>query len=91
LSVSSPKSIGKRLAQLREAKGITSQIEMARIIGCELNRYNHWERGRIMLPIEFAIEIAKQTGADLDFIYLGETSGLPINLWKLLSSTSGQS
>lgn len=88
MSAYSPKSVGERLALLRKARGIASQSEMARIIGCELKRYNHWERGRGMLPVEFAIEIAKKTGANLDYIYLGEMSALPLNLWTLLSTTA---
>lgn len=86
MSAYSPKMVGERLALLRKVKGISSQAEMARIIGCELKRYNHWERGRGMLPVEFAIEISKKTGANLDYIYLGDMSSLPLNLWTLLSA-----
>lgn len=84
----SPQSVGDRLALLRKVREIPSQAEMARLIGCELKRYNHWERGRGQLPVEFAIEIAKLTGANLDYIYLGDMSALPKNLWTLLAELS---
>ena len=84
----SPTAVGARLSMLRAAKAIPSQAEMARLIGVELKRYNHWERGRGMLPVEQAVEICRVTGANLDYIYLGEMSALPMNLVTLLAEQS---
>jgi len=79
------KDVGARLKALREAKGITAQAAMARLIGATPEQYNNWERGAGALPVQYAIRIYSFTGAGLDYIYRGDFSGLPVNLITLLS------
>ena len=81
------KEVGARLKALREAKGITAQAAMARLIGATPEQYNNWERGAGALPVQYAIRIYTFTGAGLDYIYRGDLSGLPANLITLLSTS----
>lgn len=84
MSVTSWKSVGRRLKALREAKEIPTQGDMARLIGATFPQYNNWERGAGQLPVPFAMEICRVTGCTLDYIYRGEMSALPTNLITLL-------
>jgi transcriptional regulator with XRE-family HTH domain len=81
----SSQAVGKRLRLLRSAKGIESQDLMAQLLGVGKNRYNNWETGDNNIPVPFAVEVCKITGADLDYIYCGDKAGLPFSLAQALS------
>lgn len=74
------KSVGERLSLLRVAKGFKYQKAFADLLDANPGQYNHWERGRQVIPVEYAVKVCILTGATLDYIYLGKTSGLPIGL-----------
>lgn len=76
----SPSAIGERLRFLRKAKGAKHGITMAKMVGVSQSRYSNWENGIGVPPVEFAIKICQLTGATLDYIYLGNTSSLPMHL-----------
>lgn len=74
------KSVGERLSLLRKAKGHKHQNTFADLIDAKPGQYNHWERGRQIIPVEYAVKVCIHTGATLDYIYLGKTSGLSMGL-----------
>lgn len=76
----SPKSVGVRLSLLREAYGFKKQNAFAPLVGASPGAYNHWETGKQIIPVEYAVKVCILTGATLDYIYLGKTSGLPLGL-----------
>lgn len=73
-------AVGQRLELLRVSKGFTEQKVFADLIGVKPARYNHWERGRQIIPVEYATKICGMTGATLDYLYLGKASALPGHL-----------
>jgi|SRR5208283_2829391 len=81
----SPTGVGRRLKALRKVGGFNNQKAFAEIIGVTAARYNHWEKGgQHRLPVEYAIKIMALTGAELNYIYLGEVRGIPASLVVLL-------
>lgn len=80
--------VGKRLKLLRLAKGVKHQKPYADLLGATEGRYSHWERGWQIIPVEYAAKVSGLTGATLDYIYLGVSSGLSINLLSELMKLS---
>lgn len=76
-------AIGKRLAKLREALGIT-QAELCRQIKCATNRWNQYEKGDRQITVEVANRLADEYGASLDWIYRDERRTLTQDLYAKL-------
>jgi DNA-binding XRE family transcriptional regulator len=74
---------------LRAALLIQTQDDMADMLNIERSRYGNWESGLGLIPVIQAIKVREITGATLDYIYLGDVSGLTIRLAAALKSTSG--
>lgn len=81
--------VGARLKLLREAKGYDEQKEWAELLAVTPPRYNNWERGRQVIPLENAVRVSELTGVSLDFIYLGDKSALPKHLLALVEGSEG--
>lgn len=77
--------IGRRLALARLATGLNQQ-GYARGAGIAQNTYNQYERGESRPAIDNAIRLADTYKLTLDFIYLGETSGLPPELLAAITA-----
>jgi transcriptional regulator with XRE-family HTH domain len=54
-----------------------SQAEIARLCSISAQAWNNAETGDNRIGIDNAMKIAKRTGASLDYIYFGDTRGLP--------------
>jgi transcriptional regulator with XRE-family HTH domain len=80
--------VGKRLKLLRLAKGVKHQKPFADLLGASEGQYSHWERGWQIIPVEYAAKFSSLTGATLDYIYLGNSSAIPINLLSELKKLS---
>ncbi len=78
-------SVGKRLELLRAAKGVKQQKIFADLIGASAGQYNNWALGRQIIPVEYAVKVCGMTGATLDYIYLGNSSALPMHLVSALN------
>jgi transcriptional regulator with XRE-family HTH domain len=80
--------IAERLLWSREALGLT-QAELCRRAGVKPNAYSQWEKGKGRPEIDKAKLLCVNLGYTLDWIYLGDMSGLPhaiaSNLRKLAS------
>lgn len=81
--------IGKRLAALMEALDFDNQAEFARHIGISQPGLNNYLKGFRRPELNVAMQIQAKTGATLDWIYLGERSGLPSRLLALLPDMGG--
>jgi len=81
------KEIGDRLAQVRRYYGL-SEKDFASKAGIGSTQYNNWERGFRSPKISAAIRLVNTYNLTLDFIYLGNLSALPQNLFNALSSNS---
>jgi hypothetical protein len=70
--------VGARLAWLRETiYPEYTQGRFAEFIGVGGTRYNQWETGKKLIPVEQALRLRETHDWTLDFIYGGYTSGLP--------------
>jgi DNA-binding XRE family transcriptional regulator len=79
-------AIGQRLLLSREALGYGDrrQSAFAREISIDPPRYNNWERGNARISIDGAIALCGRFGLTLDWIYLGDRSGLPARIAEQL-------
>ena len=59
------KSIGRRLAELRRARGLT-QVEVAEQLGIAQSLYSHYECGRAGLDSRLVMELARILKASTD-------------------------
>lgn len=82
----SPKDVGDRMRMVREARGFPHQGAFAKLLGVSQSRYANWEQGLHPIPYDFAIKIHGLTGANLDFLYRGDMSGLPAQLVEALTA-----
>ena len=76
--------VGERLKSLRKATGMKMQKEAAELLGVSVSRYNNWESGDNLIGVVYATKFAEITGANLDYIYRGLPSGLPMHLIQAL-------
>ena len=74
-----PAVIGRRLVATREAAGI-SQAELCRRADIKPNAYNQWEKGHGRPSLEHAVRLVRALGITLDWIYLGNLTGVPYGL-----------
>lgn len=73
------KEIGERLERTRAAFDL-GQGEFAERAGLKQNTYNQYETGSKRASLDNAIALCKAYDLTLDWIYLGEPSGLPYGL-----------
>jgi transcriptional regulator with XRE-family HTH domain len=77
------KTIGRRLHRMRVALGYENLSVFARALNCAPNRYNQYENGVRPLTLAVAIRICDKFGVTLDWLYRGDSSGLPKRLTDL--------
>jgi transcriptional regulator with XRE-family HTH domain len=81
--------VGKRLRAARMAAGL-SQTECAQRLGLPAaGNLSNWEHGIAMVPPAYAPKIFLLLRIDSNFLYLGDTSGIPRNLYDKLFPASG--
>jgi transcriptional regulator with XRE-family HTH domain len=79
--------IAKRLQALVEALR-HNQTSFAAMVGISQPALNNYLKGIRRPDIDVAIQIQMRTGATLDWLYLGDRSGLPSRLLELLPDLS---
>jgi transcriptional regulator with XRE-family HTH domain len=77
-------AIAWRLRATREALGFKKQKDFAEQAGISPNTYNQWEKAKVYPDLQYMIRIRDQYGISLDWIYLGDPSGLPYQIARLL-------
>lgn len=85
------REIGRRLQATRQALGL-KQEDLASSIGVNRTTYTNWETGK-RLPDPLAIgRLATRYGTTMDWIYLGDMSGLhhslAVKIEPLMSASS---
>lgn len=76
--------VGRRLSLARRALGLQQQ-EFAARAGLSQPQYSQFETGKRRLTIEAAIKLCHAYSLTLDYLYLGEPSGLPHRLWLAIN------
>lgn len=81
------KDIGMRIAALMEVLG-HNQTAFAHLIGITQPALNNYLKGLRRPELDVAINMQMRTGVTLDWLYLGERSGLPARLLQDLPDLS---
>jgi transcriptional regulator with XRE-family HTH domain len=76
-------AIAQRLIATREALRL-KQSEFAKRAGIPVNTYNQYEKAVSQPRLDYAYALRDTYGLTLDWIYVGDPSGLPYNLAKQL-------
>ena len=71
--------IAKRLAALMDAMKL-KQVEFANLVGVSQPAMNNYLKALRRPEVDVAISIASKTGVTLDWLYLGDRSGLPARM-----------
>lgn len=74
-----PKAIGARIIAIRTAMGM-SPADFSRLTGMSSQLISNYETGYRRPDLDKALIIVQKTGATLDYLYLGDASGLPMRL-----------
>jgi transcriptional regulator with XRE-family HTH domain len=82
--------IARRLAALIEALD-HNQTSFANLVGISQPALNNYLKAIRRPDIDVAIQIQMRTGATLDWLYLGDRSGLPSRLLAILPDLSLES
>ena len=77
-------SVGQRLGMVREALGLNSG-DFATNAGLGASTYSQFESGRRRCSLDAAIALATAYSLTLDWIFLGEYSGLQSRLVSAIS------
>lgn len=72
-------AIAERLKVCRLALGL-KPAELCRLTGIKPNTYSQWENGKGRPNLDEAMRLCDTLGYTLDWIYLGDPSGLTFNL-----------
>ena len=81
--------IAKRLVALRTALG-HNQSAFAALVEISQPAMNNYETGLRRPELDVAVKILQRTGVTLDWLYLGNRSGLPAHLLAKLPDLSEQ-
>ena len=81
--------VGNRIVILREIKRV-KQVELANALGISVGRLSNYERGRRPVDIETAIALCRKLDSTLDYLYTGNTRGLPFHVGERLAQQEGR-
>jgi transcriptional regulator with XRE-family HTH domain len=70
------RQIAARLTLLRKALRL-SQAELCRQTEIAPNQWNQFETGKRRITLEVAAKLKERYGASLDWIYVGDSAGIP--------------
>src|SRR3990167_2034239 len=85
----SVEAISERLIALRKARGFTkNQAAFARMMGITPQAWSNYERCLNRIALYEAKKVWRATGADLQWIYVGDASRLPASLLEALSNVA---
>jgi transcriptional regulator with XRE-family HTH domain len=77
--------VGKRLRDARMAAGY-SQTDFAKRLGLPAaGNLSNWENGIAMVPPIYALKIFQLLRVDSNYLYLGDTEGLPRGLYEKMT------
>lgn len=78
--------IAQRLIATRLALGYENQVDFCRDAGVSYNTWNNYENARGRPKLDTAIQLCARFNLTLDWIYIGDASGLPHRLAQLLTA-----
>lgn len=81
--------VGNRIVILRELKHV-KQVELAKALGISVGRLSNYERGTRPVDIETAIALCGKLDSTLDYLYTGNTRGLPFHVAQQMAQKDGR-
>lgn len=78
-------AIAERLIALRTLNAPT-QTAFCNQVNIQPNTWNQYETAKQRISLDMAIRLSKATGVTLDWIYLGDTTGMPIRYMPIIAS-----
>lgn len=78
--------IAARLVLLRTAHNQPNQAAFARWVGITPQTLNNYEGAYSRLSLDAAMKITRRTRVTLDWLYFGETGGLPYDVFERLTA-----
>lgn len=81
--------VGNRIVTVREIQHV-KQVDLARALGISVGRLSNYERGSRPLDIEIAIAICQKLDSTLDYLYTGNTRGLPFHVAEQIARQEGR-
>lgn len=81
--------VGNRIVILREIKHV-KQVELAKALGISVGRLSNYERGTRPVDIETAIALCGKLDSTLDYLYTGNTRGLPFHVAQEMAQQEGR-
>lgn len=81
--------VGERLALVREALGLRA-IDICRELNVGENTYSQWESGRSRPNLDDAIRFCRRYGVTLDWLFLGDISGVNFSLAQNILAASAR-
>lgn len=82
-------AISNRLTHIREAVGL-SAADLCRALKIQQNRWSQYESGERRITLDVAARLVKRYGVTLDYIYLGDESGLPKRIVDRLENEAAE-
>lgn len=79
---------GTRMQHFREALGHATRASFARFIDVDQNAYSAWERGERFPEVANLLKLKEVTGVTSDYLLFGDASGLPMDLRRVLFSST---
>jgi len=77
-----PEIIGERLQRLRLSERL-NQVQIAELLGIAQSAWSQYEKGSRRLTLDVAGDVVDRFGVTLDWLYMGDASGLPMRLAAL--------
>jgi DNA-binding XRE family transcriptional regulator len=77
------REVGARLRLVRRALRSTAAL-LAAELGVTGPRWSHWENGRHLADVRIMVRLCRRYGVTLDYLYLGDESGLPRRLFDAI-------
>lgn len=69
-------AVGDRIKAAMTESGIPSSAALAKLMGCDEPRVRNWVNGTSVPPVPEGAQLRRLFGVTLDWLYLGDWSGL---------------
>jgi len=77
-------AIAERLIALRTLNAPT-QTAFCNQVNIQPNTWNQYETAKQRISLDMAIRLSRATGVTLDWIYLGDSTGMPMRYTPIIS------
>lgn len=79
--------VGRRLATARISLGLDQQ-QFGLRAGLSQPQYHQFEKGKRLLTLRAAMKLREEYSLTLDWLYVGDPSGLPYRLWSAIRAAA---